>query len=85
MYAFDWKTLVNISLTLQKMVPNRRKHDIFYALYERQHRKPLRFPAFTDINLPGKCVFLAANSVEYIVVYSENANEQKGNKLFVVR
>ena len=50
-----------------------------------KHRKPLRFPAFTDINLPGKCVFLAANSVEYIVVYSENANEQKGNKLFVVR
>ena len=52
-----------------------------------KHRKPLQFPAFTDINLPGKCVFLAANSVEYIVVYSENANanEQKGNKLFVVR
>ena len=50
-----------------------------------KHRKPLRFPEFTDINLPGKCVFLAANSVEYIVVYSENANEQKENKLFVVR
>ena len=50
-----------------------------------KHRKPLRFPAFTHINLPGKCVFLAAYSGEYVVVHLENANEQKENKLFVVR
>ena len=43
MYAFDWKTLVNISLTLRKMVPNRRKHDIFYALYERQTQEAITF------------------------------------------
>jgi len=47
--------------------------------------KTLRFPVFTHINLPGKCVFSAANSGEYVVVYSENANEQKENKLFAVR
>ena len=50
-----------------------------------KHRKSLRFLAFTHINLPGKCVFSAANSVEYVVVHRENANEQKENKLFVVR
>ena len=50
-----------------------------------KQRKPLGFPAFTHINLPGKCVFSAANSGEYVVVHSENANEQKENKLFVVR
>ena len=50
-----------------------------------KQRKPLGFPAFTHINLPGKCVFSAANSGEYVVVNSENANEQKENKLFVVR
>ena len=50
-----------------------------------KHRKSLRFLAFTHINLPGKCVFSAANSVEYVVVHWENANEQKENKLFVVR
>ena len=36
MHAFDWKTLVNISLIVRKMVLSRRKHDIFYALYEQQ-------------------------------------------------
>ena len=50
-----------------------------------KHRKSLRFLTFTHINLPGKCVFSAANSVEYVVVHWENANEQKENKLFVVR
>ena len=66
------------------MVPNRRKHDIFYALYERQTQESLRFLAFTHIKLPGKCVFSAANFGEYVVVYGENANEQKENKLFEV-
>ena len=33
-----------------------------------KHRKSLRFLAFTHINLPGKCVFSAANSGEYVVV-----------------
>ena len=84
MHAFDRKTLVNISLTVRKMVPNRRKHDIFYALYERQTQESLRFLAFTHIKLPGKCVFSAANFGEYVVVYGENANEQKENKLFEV-
>ena len=50
-----------------------------------KHRKTLRFPMFTHINLPGKYLFSAANSGEYVVVYSENANEQKENKLFAVR
>ena len=49
-----------------------------------KHRKSLLFPAFTHINLPGKCVFPAANSGEYVVAYGENANEQKKNKLFAV-
>ena len=49
-----------------------------------KHRKSLLFPAFTHINLPGKCVFPAANSGEYVVAYGENANEQKENKLFAV-
>ena len=72
---------MNISLTLPKMVPNRRKKRPFLCVI----RTPLRFPAFTRINLPGKCVFSAANSGEYVVVHSKNANEQKENKLFVVR
>ena len=50
-----------------------------------KHRKSLRFPAFTNINLPGKCVFSAANSDEYVVVHWENANEQKENKPFAAR
>ena len=43
MHAFDRKTIVNISLTVRKMVPNRRKHDIFYALYERQTQEIITF------------------------------------------
>ena len=43
MHAFDWKTLVNISLTLRKMVLNRRKHDIFYTLYEQQTQEIITF------------------------------------------
>ena len=39
----------------------------------------------THINLPGKCVFSAANSGEYVVAYSENDNELKENELFAVR
>ena len=50
-----------------------------------KRNKSLRFPAFTHINLQGKCVFSAANSGEYVVVHWENANEQKENKLFAVR
>ena len=50
-----------------------------------KYRKTLRFPVFTHINLPGKPVFSAANSGEYVVVHSENASEQKENKLFAVR
>ena len=50
-----------------------------------KHRKTLRFPVFTHINLPGKPVFSAVNSGEYIVLHSENASEQKENKLFAVR
>ena len=76
---------MNISLTVRKMLVNRRKHDILYALYERQTQETLRFPVFTHINLPGKPVFSAANSGEYVVVHSENASEQKENKLFAVR
>ena len=49
-----------------------------------KHRKSLRFLAFTHIKLPGKCVFSTANLGEYVVVYGENANEQKENKLFEV-
>ena len=37
------KTLVNISLTVRKMVPNRRKHDIFYVLYEQQTQEIITF------------------------------------------
>ena len=48
-----------------------------------KHWKTLRFPVFTHINLPAKCVFSAANSGEYVVVLSENANEAV--KLFAVR
>ena len=40
---------------------------------EGKHRKSLHFLAFTRINLTRKCMFLAANSGEYIVVHSENA------------
>ena len=43
MHAFDWKTLVNISLIVRKMVLNRRKHDIFYALYEQQTQQIITF------------------------------------------
>ena len=43
MHAFDWKTLVNILLTVRKMVPNRTKHNIFYALYERQKQEIVAF------------------------------------------
>ena len=56
------------------MVLNRRKHDIIYHYTEGKHRKSLHFSAFTHINLTRKCIFLAANSGEYIVVHSENAN-----------
>ena len=42
--------------------------------------KSLHFPAFTRINLPGKCVFSAANSSEFVVVHWENANEQNMQK-----
>ena len=42
MHAF-WKTLVNVSLTVQKMVPNERKHNIFYALYEQQTQEIITF------------------------------------------
>ena len=44
----------------------------------------LCFPVFTHINLPGKCVFSAVNSGEYVVVHSENANERKENTLFAM-
>ena len=47
--------------------------------------KSLHFPAFTHINLPGKCVFSVANSGEFVVVHWENANEQKENKLIALR
>ena len=40
---------------------------------------------FYYINLPGKCVFSAANSDEYVVAHSENDNELKENELFAVR
>ena len=50
-----------------------------------KRNKSLRFPAFTHINLQGKCVFSAANSGEYVAGHWENANEQKENKLFAVR
>ena len=46
--------------------------------------KILCFPVFTHINLPGKCVFSAVNSGEYVVVHSENANERKENTLFAM-
>ena len=42
--------------------------------------KSLHFPAFTRINLPGKCVFSAANSGEFVVVHWKNANEQNMQK-----
>ena len=32
MHAFNWKTLVNVSLTMRKMVLNTRKHDIFCVI-----------------------------------------------------
>ena len=71
MHAFDWKTLVNISLIVRKMVLNRRKHDIFYALYERQTQEIITFSCICTINLPGKCMFSAADSG----VHLKNANE----------
>ena len=46
--------------------------------------KTFCFPAFTLINLPGKCVFSAVYSDEY-VVHLENVNKQKENTLFAVR
>ena len=36
------------------------------------------------INHPGKYVFSAVNSGEYVVVYSENANEQKEKTPFAL-
>ena len=84
MHAFDWIILVNISLTGLKMVANKRKHGIFLALYELQTLKNIMFSVFMHINLPGKCVFSAVNSGEFIVVHSENANERKENTLFAM-
>ena len=80
MHAFDWKTLVNISLWF------RTEENMTFSMRctNGKHRKSLRFPAFTHIKLPRKCVFSAANLGEYVVVYGENANEQKENKLFEV-
>ena len=80
MHAFDWKTLVNISLWF------RTEENMTFSMRctNGKHRKSLRFLAFTNIKLPGKCVFSAANLGEYVVVYGENANEQKENKLFEV-
>ena len=48
-----------------KMVPNKRKHKISTRCKNGKHRKSLRFPAFTHINLPGKCVFSAVNTLLY--------------------
>ena len=46
--------------------------------------KTLYFPVFTHINLPGKFVFSAVNSSEYVVVHSENSNERKENTPFAM-
>ena len=42
-HAFDGKPLVNTSLTARKMVPNRRRHDVFDTLYERQTQEIIVF------------------------------------------
>ena len=43
MHAFDWIILVNISFSGRKMVANKRKHGIFYALYELQTLENIMF------------------------------------------
>ena len=50
-------------------------------------RKTLRFPVFTPINLPGKCVYyiqplIPVNTLSFT---QKNANEQNENKLFTMR
>ena len=77
------KTLVNISC--EKWFRTEENMTFSMRCTNSKHKKSLRFPAFTHINLPGKCVFSAANPGEYVVVHWENASEQKENKLFAVR
>ena len=68
------------------MVANKDVTSSVRSTVNGKHRKTLGFRAyFTHIQLPRKYVFSGVNSDEYVVVHSEDANEQKENKLFPVR
>ena len=69
--AFEWKN--SCEHCAKKWFWTEENMTLSTHYTEGKHRKSLHFPAFTHINLTRKCMFLAANSGEYIVVHSENA------------